>query len=174
MAVVITPDEVASFAQGIDPARVQLTIEGLIATAYRVAPCLLNAPEDSGMVAEAKLILLSALARFAGGNTNGIDTQSAGPFSVKYSPLVGTLSDRDKAQLRAICGSNGVFAIDTAPDHYRLLTVRDDDLSPLAGPGPFWANDNGMDEGFTHSASCNDLAGNRAPCEPMEFYGGVL
>ena len=58
-----------------------LLIEGANSKAVRVAPCLATS-QDAGILAEAKLILLGAVTRWADSGSGAVTQQTAGPFSV--------------------------------------------------------------------------------------------
>lgn len=134
MAVVITPDDLAPFMPGLDPVKAQELIAGALAAARLLAPCLKHAAPDSDEALAAKDVIVGAIVRKCGvGNSaamQGVDTQSAGPFSVKYIAFVGGYSDREERKLRQICrgyAEGKAFVIDGIPDN-----------SPVIGSIPSW------------------------------------
>ena len=122
MAVVIAPDDLRAFGLTVEAGRAELLIEGALATARLVAPCLAGVEPDSDEALAAKVVIIGAIARWASnGNPGGVSQQSAGPFSTSYAPFSGKLSAAEQAQLRNICNPNRgkAFALDTAPGSYR-------------------------------------------------------
>ena len=103
-------------------------VAGLNAKAERVAPCLTGtdpAPSE-GQLAEAKLILLGTLKRWAEAGAGALTqrTQTAGPFnqSESYDTRQRTgynLWPSEISQLQDLCGSSGssgrAFEVDTMP-----------------------------------------------------------
>lgn len=69
----------------VDPAELDLWLAGMNATAARLAPCLrddADPPPSPDQLAEAKLILLGAINRWADAGSGAFQQQTAGPFSV--------------------------------------------------------------------------------------------
>ena len=92
----------------------------------RVAPCLVATGEDAptyNQVAEAKLILLGAIKRWAEAGSGALQSQTAGPFSAVQDTRQRTgyaLWPSEITNLQAICKTEGgqsrqAFSIDTAP-----------------------------------------------------------
>jgi tellurite resistance protein len=117
MAVKITPKQLRAFGLKLDEAKAELLIEGAVATAYLVAPCLEHVEPDSVKALAARAIIIGAIARWASGNTEGVQNQSALGFSVAYTPASGKFSAAEKQELREICSPNRgkAFSIDTMP-----------------------------------------------------------
>ena len=99
-------------------------VAGANARAARVAPCLVSedpAPSPD-QIAEARLVLLGAVKRWAEAGSGAFQQQTAGPFSVSTDTRQRSgfnLWPSEIADLQEICkdGSEGrqAFAIDTAP-----------------------------------------------------------
>lgn len=112
-------------------------VAGANAKAERVAPCLVSAEPapSAGQLAEAKLVLLGAVKRWAEAGSGAYQQQTAGPFGV-------TVDTRQRAgynlwpseiqELQAICSTGSVgreaFSIDTAPtvgdNHADICDIR--------------------------------------------------
>ena len=104
-------------------------VNGLNAKAERVAPCLADSlPSSDPKVAEAKLILLGTLKRWAQAGAGALTqrTQTAGPYnhSESYDTRQRTgynLWPSEIADLQAICASgpdsSSAFTVDTAPGY---------------------------------------------------------
>lgn len=102
-------------------------VAGANAKASRVAPCLTWTGEEADMptptedqIAEARLVLLGAVKRWAEAGAGALQSQSAGPFAqtVDTRQRVGfNLWPSEIEQLQDICkGENsGAFSVDTAP-----------------------------------------------------------
>jgi hypothetical protein len=104
-------------------AQVNLWVDGANAQAARIAPCLDDsdpAASDNQM-AEARMVLVGAVARWAAAGAGAFSQVTTGPFGV-------TTDNRQRGgyrlwpseieQLQDICGgsASGVFAIDTISD----------------------------------------------------------
>lgn len=111
------PDDVQSNPQ------VELWIDGANAQAARVAPCLDDSdpvPTDY-QLAEARMVLVGAVSRWAAAGAGAFSTITTGPFGV-------TTDTRQKGgyrlwpseieQLQDICGgsASGAFSVDTVGD----------------------------------------------------------
>lgn len=103
---------------------VEAMVAGANARAARVAPCLVATGEDApteDQLAEAKLVLIGAVRRWAETGTGAYTTQSAGPFSVATDTRQRTgfyFWASEEAALRALCAETGAreaFSLDTAP-----------------------------------------------------------
>lgn len=110
---------------------VDLMVDGANAKASRVAPCLTWADEDADhpapsadQLAEAKLILVGAVKRWAETSAGAFQSQTAGPFGVTMDTRQRTgynLWPSEIEGLQEICraaGSGGTgraFEIDTMP-----------------------------------------------------------
>lgn len=101
---------------------VDVMVDGANAKASRIAPCLAAtdpAPDDD-QLAEARLILIGAVKRWAEAGSGAVQQQTAGPFSqtVDTRQRPGfNLWPSEIEQLQAICATEkaGAFSIDTAP-----------------------------------------------------------
>lgn len=104
MAVVIEVTDLPAALQSAD--LIQVMVDGANSKALRVAPCL--AEPDAGQLAEAKLILLGAVKRWADAGAGAFSQQTAGPFSVSTDTRQRTgfnLWPSEIRDLQAICGS---------------------------------------------------------------------
>lgn len=81
MVQIIDADDVASFTSGMSGADVKVLVDGLNAKAARVAPCLADNP-SADVLAEARLILIGALKRWAESGSGAFSQQSLGAASV--------------------------------------------------------------------------------------------
>lgn len=166
MAVELDAAEVLKLAPGLDPKVVEAFVPGVLSMAILAAPCLGDVAPDSLEANAAKLILCAAIARLAGAaqgvEDGGIQTESAGVFSVTYRPTVGTLSDNEERKLREICSPrNGkAFALDTTP-----ITVERD--CPKWGYVPGYPQSN-YDGGRTQPKGCG---GHLPWCSTMTDMG---
>lgn len=119
MAVIITsadlPDDVAANAMAAT------WVNGANARASRVAPCLASADPapTEDQLAEAKLILIGAVTRWAQAGSGALQSQTAGPFGVTFDTRQRggfNLWPSEITQLQDICknGSESkAYAVDT-------------------------------------------------------------
>lgn len=122
-AIIVIPDLPAG-ARSHELA--QQMVDGANAKAARVAPCLVSTdPEPSAdQLAEAKLILIGAVERWAEAGTGARQSQTAGPFGMTLdstSPRKGyNLWPSEIKDLQAICKGDGddkkAFSVDTIAD----------------------------------------------------------
>jgi hypothetical protein len=121
MAEIITIADLPSNLQAVE--LIDVMVDGANAKASRIAPCLAStdpAP-NADQLAEAILILIGTVKRWAEAGSGALQQQTAGPFSQ-------TLDTRQRPgfnmwpseieQLQAICATEkaGAFSIDTAPE----------------------------------------------------------
>lgn len=105
-------------------------VAGANAKALRVAPCLgwtgdptTEPAPSAGQLAEAKLVLIGAVKRWAEAGSGSFQQQTAGPFSVSTDTRQRTgynLWPSEISDLQAICRTAGedgrqAFSFDTAP-----------------------------------------------------------
>lgn len=97
-------------------------VAGANAKASRVAPCLTSEDATAEQFAEAKLVLIGAVKRWADAGSGALASQTAGPFGMTVDTRQRTgynLWPSEITDLQAICsgGSAGreAFSIDTAP-----------------------------------------------------------
>ncbi|GAA5143312.1 hypothetical protein GCM10023340_08470 [Nocardioides marinquilinus] len=100
-------------------------VAGANAKAARVAPCLASTEPGpgAGQLAEAKLILLGAIKRWAEAGAGSVQQQSAGPFSTTVDTRQRTgynLWPSEIRDLQDLCKSaddqtRQAFTVDTAP-----------------------------------------------------------
>lgn len=97
-------------------------VAGANAKASRVAPCLdsTDPPPTAGMLAEARLILLGAVKRWAEAGAGAFQQQTAGPFSVSTDTRQRSgynLWPSEIESLVTLCKSapTAAFSVDTAP-----------------------------------------------------------
>lgn len=125
MALIDVEDLPASVLSKIDAAELDIMVAGANAKAARVAPCLVadDPTPTEDQLAEAKLLLLGALKRWADAGSGALQQQTAGPFTVTTDTRQRpghNLWPSEIEGLQAICasastGGGGIFAIDTAP-----------------------------------------------------------
>lgn len=127
MATIITttdlPDDLRTALGGL----LDTVVDGLNAKASRVAPCLASTdPQPTAdQVAEAKLILIGIVKRWAEAGAGAFQSQQAGPFGVTLDTRQRTgynMWPSEIEQLQALCkaigeGGRQAFSIDTAPVH---------------------------------------------------------
>ena len=121
MAVIITVEDLPVSVQSAE--LVDTLVAGANAKASRVAPCLSSTdPEPTAdQLAEAVLILVGAVKRWAESGSGALQQQTAGPFSqtldTRQRPGFN-LWPSEIEQLQAICATEkaGAFSIDTAPE----------------------------------------------------------
>jgi hypothetical protein len=110
---------------------VDLMVDGANAKASRVAPCLTWADEDADhpapsadQLAEARLVLVGAIKRWAETSSGALSQQGAGPFSMTVDTRQRTgfnLWPSEIEGLQEICRASGsggtgrAFEIDTMP-----------------------------------------------------------
>ncbi|MEU4772962.1 hypothetical protein [Micromonospora sp. NPDC023644] len=102
---------------------VEAMVAGANAKASRVAPCLAatDPAPTADQLAEAKLILLGAVKRWAEAGSGALQQQAAGPFSVTTDTRQRTgfnLWPSEIEALQELCRTAGpatAFAVDTAP-----------------------------------------------------------
>ena len=104
---------------------IDVMVAGANARAARVAPCLVSedpAPSP-GQIAEARLVLLGAVKRWADAGAGALSAQTAGPFSQTFDTRQRTgfnLWPSEITDLQAICSTEApakrvAFSFDTAP-----------------------------------------------------------
>jgi hypothetical protein len=108
----------------VGPGQLATMLAGVNAKAVRHAPCLGSTdpvPTDA-QLAEAKLILLGAVSRWARVGEGAVQSQTAGPFSVATDTRERggyNLWPSEVEQLRALCVSDaergGAFTFDVSP-----------------------------------------------------------
>lgn len=104
---------------------VDAMVAGANAKASRVAPCLAGTGESApsaDQLAEAKLVLLGAVKRWAEAGAGSFTQQTAGPFSVSTDTRQRSgfnLWPSEITELQRICSDGSVgreaFSLDTAP-----------------------------------------------------------
>lgn len=129
MVTIITAADLPTAIQSHES--VALMVDGANAKASRVAPCLAWADEDadhpapsSDQLAEAKLVLVGAVRRWAETSAGAFQSQQAGPFGVTLDTRQRTgynLWPSEIEGLQEICRASGsggtgrAFEIDTMP-----------------------------------------------------------
>lgn len=128
MAVIIQVTDLPTALQSAE--LVEAMVDGANAKASRVAPCLTwdgsdeDEPEPSeDQLAEARLILIGAIKRWAEAGSGAFTQQAAGPFSVSTDTRQRTgynLWPSEITDLQGICASDDddsrAFAVDTVGD----------------------------------------------------------
>ena len=123
MAVIITESDLPSAIQSEES--IELMVAGANAKASRVAPCLAStdpAPTED-QLAEARLVLIGAVKRWAEAGSGAAQTVQSGPFSMSTDTRQRTgynLGPSEIETLQDICkaageGGRQAFSIDTAP-----------------------------------------------------------
>ena len=123
MAVIITESDLPSAIQSEES--IELMVAGANAKASRVAPCLAStdpAPTED-QLAEARLVLIGAVKRWAEAGSGAAQTVQSGPFSMSTDTRQRTgynLWPSEIETLQDICkavgeGGRQAFSIDTAP-----------------------------------------------------------
>lgn len=122
MAVIIAKTDLPTAIQSAE--MIDAMVAGANARATRVAPCLATtdpAP-TADQLAEAKLVLIGAVKRWAEAGSGALQSQTAGPFGMTVDTRQRggyNLWPSEIQELQAICSSGPVgrqaFSIDTAP-----------------------------------------------------------
>ncbi len=122
-AVALTPADLAPFAS-IPVAKAQAMIDGVVARAAQVAPCITDATLSATNSAAARDILIEAILRRNDAGSGAIASQTAGPFGQTLdtrNPRKVTFWPSEIEELEAICANHrgatggGAFSIDTTP-----------------------------------------------------------
>ena len=100
-------------------------VAGANARAFRVAPCLAE-PDGEASRAEAKLILIGAVQRWAEAGSGAVAQASAGPFQLSTDTRQRTgfnLWPSEIEVLQDLCSKDagGAFGVDTAPTSGRVF-----------------------------------------------------
>lgn len=122
MAAIIAKTDLPTAIQSAE--MIDAMVAGANARATRVAPCLAAADPapTADQIAEAKLVLIGAVKRWAEAGSGALQSQTAGPFGMTVDTRQRggfNLWPSEITDLQAIC-SNGpagrqAFSIDTAP-----------------------------------------------------------
>lgn len=122
MAAIIAKTDLPTAIQSAE--MIDAMVAGANARATRVAPCLAStepAP-TADQLAEAKLVLIGAVKRWAEAGSGALQSQTAGPFGMTVDTRQRggfNLWPSEITDLQAICSSGPVgrqaFSIDTAP-----------------------------------------------------------
>lgn len=115
--------EVGDLPAGMQTAElIAIMVAAANARAARIAPCLVSTdPAPSAeLLAEAKLILIGAVARWTEAGSGAFTQQTAGPFAVSTDTRQRSgynMWPSEIDQLQALCATagGGAFSIDTAP-----------------------------------------------------------
>lgn len=122
MAAIIAKTDLPTAIQSAE--MIDAMVAGANARATRVAPCLASTdPAPSAdQLAEAKLVLIGAVKRWAEAGSGALQSQTAGPFGMTVDTRQRggyNLWPSEIQELQAICSSGPVgrqaFSIDTAP-----------------------------------------------------------
>lgn len=140
MAEIITVGDLPSALQSAE--LIDTMVAGANAQASRVAPCLAStdpAP-TADQLAEAKLVLVGAVRRWAESGAGAFTQQTAGPFSVSTDTRQRTgyrFWPSEIEALQDLCKggdeSSGAFSVDTAPCAPWGQWVAPDQWVPLSG-----------------------------------------
>lgn len=123
MAAIILPADLPQAVRDALGDLLQIVVDGLNANASRVAPCLasLDPAPTPDQLAEAKLVLIGAVKRFADAGSGALQAQQAGPFGMTVDTRQRTgynLWPTEITRLQDICkpaGKGKAFSVDTAP-----------------------------------------------------------
>lgn len=111
MAEVISDGDLSEeIKDRIDPGELAIMLAGVNARVRRIAPCLAVEDPDPDQLAEAKLVLLGAIKRWADTGAGAFQQQTAGPFSVSTDTRQRggyNLWPSEIDQLQDICGGTG-------------------------------------------------------------------
>lgn len=115
----ITPEDVESFTEALEESTIATMIAGANARAERVAPCLAEDNKDAAR-AEAKLILLGAIKRWAEAGSGAVAQAAAGPFQLSTDTRQRTgynLWPSEITALQELCSTadSDAFSVDTVP-----------------------------------------------------------
>lgn len=116
MAVSIDTATLLALCPHLDPATAAVMIQGAVARAAQIAPCILadDFTKDDAAVG----IILDALVRRSEGGSGSVTQQAAGPFSqsVDTRSLVNLFTAQERADLAALCPrSKTAYTLNTAP-----------------------------------------------------------
>lgn len=121
MAAIIDVEDLPTSVQSDE--MVQVMVDGANAMASRVAPCLDDDPTPE-QLAEARLVLIGAVIRWATSGAGAVTQQTAGPFSMSTDTRNRsgyTFWPSEIDRLQDICkgdsDAGGAFQIDTTPPH---------------------------------------------------------
>jgi len=120
MAINLTVAELQVFEPGIDTAQAAVWITDALAWAYRAAPCLRDADQDSEEVTAAKAVIRAAILRWSDAGSGAVTQVSTLDFSQTIdnrNPRKSLFWPSEIKQLRQLCGSGGrAFMVDTSPN----------------------------------------------------------
>lgn len=114
--IIIDPGDLITLRPKLDVATASLMIQGAIARAAQIAPCLLA--DEFTQEDAARAIILDALVRRADTSGGVVTQQTAGPFSqsVDSRSTTNLFTAQERADLAALCGGGAAArTIDTAP-----------------------------------------------------------
>lgn len=116
--VTILPEELIADYPALSVAQATEWIDGAIQLASIEAPCLMS--DNFRYDKAAKLIIMQAIRRWLDAGSGAFTNAGAGPFSIGVdtrSVQTAGFSDKEKTQLRKMCGSDTsqAFTIDTTP-----------------------------------------------------------
>lgn len=80
--IIVIGDLPGSVRDSVEESVLQMMVDGLNARAVRLAPCLAEDDPSPGLIAEAKLILVGVVKRWAEAGSGAFTQQTAGSFSV--------------------------------------------------------------------------------------------
>lgn len=118
--VITSGDLPADVVTSVDAALLASMIAGANAKATRVAPCLAGVPSDD-QTAEAKLVLIGAVTRWAEAGAGAFTQQTAGPFSQTTDTRTRSgynLWPSEITQLQDVCADGkaaGAFSFQVSP-----------------------------------------------------------
>lgn len=127
VAIITAEDLPQSVRDRTDTALLAAMVAGANARATRVAPCLAatEPPPTDDQIAEARLVLIGAVQRWADAGAGAYQQQTAGPFSVSYDTRQRSgfnLWPSEIGDLEAICAADATarkaFMIDQVSPTY--------------------------------------------------------
>lgn len=114
--IIIDPGDLITLRPKLDVATASLMIQGAVARAAQIAPCILA--DELAQDAAARAIILDALVRRADTTGGVVTQQTAGPFSQSTDSRSASnlFTAQERADLAALCGGGSAArTIDTAP-----------------------------------------------------------
>lgn len=134
--IITLEDLPSSVKDSVEAAVLQTMLDGLNAKAVRIAPCLAGDDVDPGLLAEAKLILVGVIKRWAEAGSGAFTQQTAGSFSVSMDTRQKSgwnLWPTEITSLQSLCagatGDDQAFMVDM---------IADIPLSPLESRPDLW------------------------------------
>ncbi|MFT3877143.1 MAG: hypothetical protein QM708_12080 [Propioniciclava sp.] len=115
MALVIDPEKLVTLRPELSPAMAAIMLQGAIARAARIAPCIMSDAFPYGDAATS--IILDALVRRFDGGSGVVTQQTAGMFSQSTDgrASMNLFTSQERADLAAMCAQSTARTLNTAP-----------------------------------------------------------